>query len=74
MHDATVAMLPNGLQFASARTGLSPVQTVPACPVQIRAHHHIDGYTDINKLFIHFMTTEQKYTFVMEVFYFVVRG
>ena len=32
--------------------GTSPVKTVtaPAHPVQIRAHHHIDFYTDINKL------------------------
>ena len=30
------------------RTGQSTVQTVPACPVQIRAHHHTDVYTDIN--------------------------
>ena len=37
--DVTVAMLVNGLQ-------LRPVQTVPACPVQIRAHHYIDVYTD----------------------------
>ena len=28
--------------------GQSPVQTVPACPIQIRAHHHIDFKTDIN--------------------------
>ena len=32
--------------------GQSPVQTVPACPVQIRAHHHIDVYTYINNAFI----------------------
>ena len=30
-------------------TGQSPVHTVPACPIQIRAHHHIDVYTDISK-------------------------
>ena len=29
--------------------GQSAVQTVPACPVQIRAHHHIDVFSDINK-------------------------
>ena len=34
--------------ITSALTGQSPVETVPACPVQIRAHHHIDVYTDIN--------------------------
>ena len=32
--------------------GQSPVQTVPGCPVQIRAHHHIDVHTDINILVI----------------------
>ena len=37
------------ITITSTRTGQSPVQTVPACPVQIRAHHHIDVYTDINK-------------------------
>ena len=30
--------------------GQSSVQTVPACPVQIRDHHYIDVYTDINKV------------------------
>ena len=45
--DVTVAMLPNGLQL-HPRMGQSPIQTVPACPVQIRAHHRIDVYTDIN--------------------------
>ena len=29
--------------------GTSPVQTVPARPIQISAHHHIDVCTDINK-------------------------
>ena len=47
-----VTTLPNGLQFASARTGQSPVQAVPACPLQIRAHHHIHVYTYINKVMI----------------------
>ena len=28
--------------------GQSPIQTVPACPIQIRAHHHIDVSTNIN--------------------------
>ena len=32
----------------SVLTGQSPVETVPACPVQIRAHHHIDVCTDIS--------------------------
>ena len=27
----------------------SPIETVPACPMQIRSHHHIDVYADINK-------------------------
>ena len=31
------------------RTGQNPEQTVPACPVQIRAHHHINVCADINK-------------------------
>ena len=34
--------------ITSAHMGQGPVQVVPACPVQIRAHHHIDDYTDIN--------------------------
>ena len=39
--------------ITSVRMGQSPVQTVPAYPIQIRAHHHIDVYTDIiqGKLF-----------------------
>ena len=45
----TVATLPITITSALDRTGQSPVQTVPACPVQIRAHHHIDVYTDISK-------------------------
>ena len=36
--------------ITSVLMGQSPVETVPACPVQIGAHHHIDVYTDINKL------------------------
>ena len=44
---------PGGMYFlnisiTSTLTGQSPIQTVPACPVQIRAHHHIDVYADIN--------------------------
>ena len=46
--DVTVTTLPNGLQLRPHIMGQSPIQTVPACPVQIRAHHHIDVYTDIN--------------------------
>ena len=34
--------------ITSMLTGQSPVETVPACPVQIGAHHYIDVYTDIN--------------------------
>ena len=34
--------------ITSALTGQSPLETVPACPVQIAAHHHTDVYTDIN--------------------------
>ena len=30
---------------------------VTACPVQIRAHHHIDVYTDINELGANTKTT-----------------
>ena len=36
--------------ITSVCTGQSLVQTVPACPVQIRAHHHTDVYTDINNI------------------------
>ena len=36
------------IMSALDHTGQSRVQTVPACPIQIRAHHHIDVYTDIN--------------------------
>ena len=45
----TVAMLPITVTSVLDRMGQSPVQTVPACSVQIRAHHHIDVYSDINK-------------------------
>ena len=30
--------------ITSALVGQSPVETVPACPVQNGAHHHIDVY------------------------------
>ena len=36
--------------ITSAHMGQSPVQTVPACPVQIGAHHHIDVCTDISDI------------------------
>ena len=35
--------------ITSVLMGQSPVETVPACPVQIGAHHHIDVKSDINK-------------------------
>ena len=38
-------------RITSALMGQSPVETVPACPVQIGAHHHIDVHTDINRGF-----------------------
>ena len=44
----TVDTLPITITSALDCTGQSPVQTVPACLVQIRAHHHIDVHTDIN--------------------------
>ena len=34
--------------FALCERTLSPIQTVPACPIQIRAHHHIAVYIDSN--------------------------
>ena len=37
----------------TARMGQIPIQTGPPCPVQIRAHHHIDVYTDINDITIY---------------------
>ena len=53
-------MLPITIMSTLDRTGQIPVQTVPACPVQIRAHHHIDVYTDINSVtvsyFLKFMS------------------
>ena len=48
--DVTVATLPTTITSTLDCMGQSPIQTVPACPVQIRAHHHIDVYTDINKI------------------------
>ena len=33
----------------SVHMGQSPIQKVPACPIQIRAPHHKDACTDINK-------------------------
>ena len=43
--------------ITSALTGQSPVQTVPACPVQVRAHHHID----INDILIYIHVKFQYY-------------
>ena len=48
LHDADCCSATKWVTIMSERTGQSPVQTVPACPVQIRAHHHIDVCTDIN--------------------------
>ena len=48
--------------------GQSPVQTVPACPVQIRAHHHIDVYTDVN----HPGHTQFKYQLVLFIHIYMV--
>ena len=48
LHDVECCYATKLVSITSARTGQSPVQTVPACPVQIRTHHHIDVYTDIN--------------------------
>ena len=46
--NVTVATLPNELQLRPHMWDKSPIQTVPASPVQIRAHHHIYVYTEIN--------------------------
>ena len=43
LHDVTVAVT-KWVTITSAHVGQSPVQTEPACPVQIRAHHHIAVY------------------------------
>ena len=45
--------------ITSVLTGQSPVETVPACPVQIGAHHHTDVYTDIN--YMGFGSTDMKH-------------
>ena len=47
-------MLPNTtvviwVTITPAHTGQSPVQTLPAGPIHIRDHRHIDVCTDINK-------------------------
>ena len=43
--------------ITSALMGQSPVETVPECPVQIRAYHHIDVHTDINQVIQVFLST-----------------
>ena len=52
LHDADCCYVPNGLQLCSC---IRPLQTVPACPIQIIAHHHTDVYTDINNLEEYFL-------------------
>ena len=53
LHDATILLLCYQIvviwvTITFAHAGGSPVQTVPACPVQTRVHHHINVCTDIN--------------------------
>ena len=48
LHDADCCYITKWVTIMSMHVGQSPLQTVPACPIQIRAHHHIDVYTDIN--------------------------
>ena len=48
LHNADCCYVTKWVTITSALTEQSPVQTVPACLVQIRAHHHTDAYTDIN--------------------------
>ena len=50
LHEADRCYVTKWVTVTSTLTGQSPVQTVPACPIQIRAHHHIDVYTDINQV------------------------
>ena len=45
LNDVAILLRCADLQLA---TGLCPVETVTACPVQIRAHHHIAFYIDSN--------------------------
>ena len=49
LHDADCWYATKWVTITSTHTGQSPVRTVPACPVQIRANHHIDVNIDINK-------------------------
>ena len=52
----TVAMLPNYNYICTVHTvgyclyGTLLLHPRSACPVQMRAHHHIDVFTDINHL------------------------
>ena len=48
LHVADCCYVTKWVTITSALMGQSPIQTVPACDVQIRAHHHIDVFTDIN--------------------------
>ena len=48
--DVTVVTLPNGLQLRLRVWDKVPYKQ---CPVQIRAHHHTDVYTDINNYLGH---------------------
>ena len=55
-YDIIVAMYhipPIWVTITSVHMGQSPIQTVPACPIQIRAHHHINVYIDINDFTCH---------------------
>ena len=49
VQDADCCYATKWVTITSACMGQSPVQIVPAYPRQIRAHHHTDVYTDINK-------------------------
>ena len=48
LHDADCCYITKWVTIMSTHVGQSPLQTVPACPIQIRAHNYIDVYTDIN--------------------------
>ena len=48
LHDTDCCYVTKWVTIMFAHMGQSLIQSVPACPIQIRAHHHIDVYTDIN--------------------------
>ena len=50
----TVATYQMGYNYVHAY-GTKSRKTVPACPIQIIAHHHTDVYTDINNLEEYFL-------------------